>query len=142
MTTNTPNKENADEADDYYSNSTRLGVYEGWPVFVGVSQRPADARAPETFGVNLYVPNGDGENIDIARIDTAHAGCHMDRLYLPEQRPNRQEDYTVQYETPDGALQFFLEDEKWKRWVQLFKDNHGLPDETRVHQPSQKQSQQ
>jgi len=119
---------------DRYANATRLGTCRGWPVHIAVSQEPSAAPAPQEFGVNLFVPNAEGENIDIARIDTAHAGCHIDRFYLPENHDERTEDYSVQYETPQGAITHFLQNEEWKYYARRYEETHGLPDETRVYE--------
>ena len=119
---------------DRYSNATRLGTHRGRPVHLAVSQEPADAPVPQEFGVNLFVPNAEGEDVDIARIDTAHAGCHMDRFYLPESHGERREDYSVQYETPEGAITHFLQHEEWKYYTRRYDETHGLPEETRVYE--------
>lgn len=118
---------------DVYSDSNRIGVHEGWPVHIGVSQEPAEAEMPQAYGVNLFIPNEDGDNIDIARIDTAHAGCHMDRFYLPEGHPERTEDYSIQYSDPDEAYLHFVRDEEWRYYVKRYRENHRLPAETRVY---------
>jgi len=116
-----------------HSYSSRIGVYEGWPVHIAISQAPANAPVPDRFGVNLFVPDAEGENVDIARIDTAHAGCHIDRLYLPVDHPERTEDYTIQCDTPREAYEHFVEDGRWRYYVERYDQNHGLPPETRVY---------
>lgn len=117
-----------------YSNSSSLDVWDGWPIHIGVSQEPVDADAPEDFGVNLFVTNENGENIDIARIDTAHRGCHFDRFYLPEGHPDRKEDYTVQYEDPDEAFLHFVKNDRWVHYVEQYHENHGLPAAARIYE--------
>lgn len=119
---------------EVYSDSQRIGVYDGWPIHVAVSQEPASAVAPQEFAVNLFVPNENGENVDIARIDTDHRGCHMDRLYLPEGHDERREDYTVQYEDPDEAFGHFVREREWEYYTRRYDENHGLPEETKVYQ--------
>lgn len=116
-----------------HSRSLRVGKYRGWPVHLGVSQTPKDADVPDEFAVNLFVPNPDGENVDIARIDTAHAGCHIDRLYLPTDHPERREDYGIQYATPAAAVAHFIRDETWAYYARRYDEVHGLPEETRVY---------
>lgn len=119
--------------DEVYADSQSLGVFKGWPIHIAVSQEPADAPAPQNFGVNLFVPNENGENVDIARIDTAHEGCHIDRLYLPKDHPERQHDYTVQYETPDEAFGHFVQSREWEYMAKRHDENHGLPEEAQVY---------
>jgi hypothetical protein len=116
-----------------YSDSTRLKVWNGWPIHIAVSQEPASADIPDDFGVNLFVTNANGKNVDIARIDTDHSGCHFDRFYLPEGKPERTEDYTVQYEDPDEALLHFVKADRWEHYVKRYHENHGLPQEARVY---------
>lgn len=131
--TSTSSSDESDEEQRSYSNANRLGVWRGWPVHIAVSQEPADAQTPDDFGVNLFVTNEDGDNVDIARIDTAHHGCHFDRLYLPEGSAERRQDYSVQYEDPDEAYLHFIEDSRWEYYVKRYHENHGLPEETRVY---------
>lgn len=140
MTRDNPNRSDysadrtgSQEQSETYRNSFRVGVYEGWPVHIGVAQTPAEASVPQEFGVNLFIPNGDGENVNIARIDTDHAGCHMDRLYLPEDTDERRQDYTVQYQTPSEAIQHFLDNKDWRYYTERFQENHGLPKETKIY---------
>lgn len=112
---------------DILSETIPLGKHLGRRVFVGPSRDPEGAPVPDEFGANLYVPNEGGENVDIARIDTAHEGVHIDRLYLPEDHRNYQHDYSVDIFSPREALEYFLENDRWKRWIEKYDRNHGLP---------------
>jgi len=119
-------------------NSIELGTYLGYRVFIGISRDPENAAAPDDWGVNLYIPNPDGENTDIARVDTDHKGVHMDRFYLSEEHPDYQHDYSVQYTDPESALRFeFLQKEMWQHYVDRYREEHGLDNELRVSPNSQ-----
>jgi hypothetical protein len=104
-----------------------IGSHLGYRVFVGPHRRPDGAPLPDEFGLNLFIPNKDGENASIARIDTDHDGCHIDRLYLPEGHRRRRQDYSVDVFSPEGALRYFLEHDRWQEWVEKYDANHGLP---------------
>lgn len=115
-------------ASDHENQTTHaIGRYEGLTVYLSIRADPSlDARAPEEFAVNLSVSRADGSNIDVARIDTAHAGVHYDRLYLPEDDPLRR-DYgvdIVDYREPQRTLI-----ENWREHVEAYAKTHGLPDE-------------
>lgn len=105
-----------------------LGRQLGVPVQAAVSQHPPGAPAPDEFAVNVFVPDADGRNVDVVRIDTAHDGCHVDRLYLPEGDPRRREDYGMTLFSPREALRFLTETDRWRRFVERFAETHGLPD--------------
>jgi hypothetical protein len=107
--------------------SIALGTHLGYEVHIAISQDPQDAPVPQDYGVNLYVRNTDGENVDIARVDTAHAGCHIDRFYLPEGHNQRLEDYGVSFKNPESAVGYMTDNSRWKDWVERYQDNHGLP---------------
>lgn len=126
-------EESVDHPGTTNSHSFRVGVYDGWPVHIGVSQSPRSAPSPDHFAVNLFVVNPDGENVDIARIDTAHAGCHIDRFFLPRSHPERREDYSVQYATPTQAIAHSLRNDTWAYYAHRYHEAHGLPEKTRVY---------
>lgn len=102
-----------------------LGQYDDRTVLVAIRQRPPEARAPDEFAANVYVPCD--EDAHIFRVDTAHSGCHADRLYLPKNVPNRLEDYSVEFYSPEGVLSWLLEDDRWRTFVSKYDKNHGLP---------------
>lgn len=104
-----------------------IGTHNGYEVRVAAARSPPDAPYPDEFSVNLYVPRSDGENVDIARVDTAGDGCHIDRLYLPRGHRQRKHDYTFQTARPEGAIQYVLDNERWREWIERYETNHGLP---------------
>lgn len=101
-----------------------IGRYEGRTVHLSVRAGPSlEADAPEEFAVNVFVSRPDGANVDIARIDTSHDGVHYDRLYLPEDHPNRR-DYSVDIVDYREAQRVLLE--HWREHVEAYEENHGL----------------
>lgn len=102
-----------------------IGRHRGHTILVSIRQRPSEADAPDEFAANLYVPNDD--DVDLFRVDTAHSGCHADRLYLPKDHPNRREDYSVQFISPYEVFEWLLEDDRWRRFLEQYDTNHGLP---------------
>lgn len=105
-----------------------LGRHLDVSVQVAISRRPAAATVPDEFAVNVFVPNDDGKNVDVVRIDTAHAGCHVDRFYLPEGHPRRREDYSMTFFSPEEALRFLTERNRWRRFLERYAETHGLPE--------------
>lgn len=102
-----------------------LGRFRGRTVHLAVRASPSlEARAPEEFAVTVFIPNSDGSNIDIARIDTADAGVHFDRLYLPEAHPWRK-DYGITVHDYREAQRFLVEN--WRGFVAAYDEHHGLP---------------
>lgn len=67
------------------------------------------------------------QNVDIARIDTAHGGCHIDRLYLPENH-DRPHDDSVFAARPEGAVSYLPDENRWREWLDRYDANHGLPE--------------
>lgn len=130
MTDDTPGAADGtiDDAPSEPDRVVTLGFHLGVRVQAAVSQHPPDARVPEEFAVNVFVPNADGRNVDVVRIDTAHAGCHVDRLYLPADDPRRRRDYGVTLFSPRGALRFLVEDDRWRRFLERYAENHELPE--------------
>lgn len=115
-----------DESDVWFTQTVEIGRYEGRPVALGSSREPPGAPAPDDFGVNLFVPNERGGNVDVVRIDTAHDGCHVDRLYLSEGDRLRR-DYGLTLRSPEAVVDWLLEDERWRTFVELYDEHHGLP---------------
>lgn len=102
-----------------------LGRLRGRTVHLAVRASPSlEARAPEEFAVTVFVTNPDGSPIDIARIDTADAGVHFDRLYLPEAHPRRK-DYGVTVLDYREAQRVLVEN--WRGFVTAYDEHHGLP---------------
>lgn len=118
----------SNEGTDGGDHTTRpIGQYRGLTVHLAVRARPSlEARAPEEFAVNLYVVRSDGSTVDIARIDTADAGVHYDRLYLPDDHLLRK-DYSVDVVDYRKAQRILLRN--WREHVAEFDENHGLPDD-------------
>jgi len=114
-------------SDNIERGSFYLGTHRGIVVNIGWHRRPAEAPAPDEWGVNLYVPIPHGENMDIARVDTDHAGCHADHLYRD---PPKREDYSVFYTGPDEAIRkFFTKEEQWRDYLDKYVENYGRPDQ-------------
>lgn len=102
-----------------------IGRYKGRTVHLAVRAAPSlDAHAPEEFAVVLFLPRADGPNIDVPRIDTADAGTHYDRLYLPEDHPLRK-DYSIGIVDYRTAQRVILD--RWHRHIEAYEENHGLP---------------
>lgn len=121
----------SDEGEGGDESNTRItvGTHRGYEVHIAAWSNPEDAEAPEEFGVNLYIPNSTGENVDIARIDTEHSGCHIDRFYLPEDHGQYQHDYGLTVYSPEGGIRYFLEENRWREFVDRYDENHGLPNQ-------------
>lgn len=101
-----------------------LGQHLNRTAVVSIRQRPAAADAPDEFAANLSIPGHTA--IDVFRVDTAHSGCHADRLYLPENHPRRREDYSVQFTSPDEVLRWLLNGDRWRTFIEQYNENHGL----------------
>lgn len=114
------------DSDVWLSQTIQLGRHRGRTFSIGPSRTPEGARAPDEFGANVFTQTGDGENVDIVRVDTAHDGCHVDRLYLPEEHPDRR-DYSLTFFSPEGVFEWLTEDELWREFVDVYDENHGLP---------------
>lgn len=114
------------ETDALLSGTVTLGRDLGRPVHVGVHRKPPDAPAPDQFGVNVFVTGPDGEPVDVVRVDTFHAGCHVDRCYLPTDHP-RVRDYGPTFFSPEDAVAWLVEDERWRDFLGRYDANHGLP---------------
>lgn len=101
-----------------------LGRHRGRTVHLAVRAHPSlEASAPEVFAVTLFISRPDGSNIDIARIDTADAGVHFDRLYLPRGHPLRK-DYGIAVVDYRDAQRLLVEN--WRAYVEAFEENHGF----------------
>lgn len=102
-----------------------LGRFRGRTVHLAVRASPSlEALAPEEFAVTVFITNPEGSAIDIARIDTADAGVHLDRLYLPEAHPRRK-DYGVSVLDYREAERFLVQN--WWGFVEAYDEHHGLP---------------
>lgn len=103
-----------------------LGRHRGRTVHISVRADPSlAADAPEEFAVTLFVARSDGSSVEIARIDTADAGAHYDRLYLPDGHPLRK-DYGIEAVDYRDAQRTLLAN--WRELLEEFERNHGLPD--------------
>ena len=116
-----------DEAADRTTENPSLGTHLGYEVHIAVRRVPEGATYPDDFGVNMYIPRSDGDNIDIARVDTDHGACHIDRFYLPEGHDKRHHDFGFSTDRPEGAIRYFTENDNWREWVERYEENHGLP---------------
>ena len=116
-----------DDAEHRQTENPTLGTEMGYEVSLSIEREPSGAVYPDEFGVNLYIAQEGIDNIDIARVDTAHSGCHIDRFYLPTGHPQRQEDYGFQTESPEGAVKYITDNDRWRDWVRRYDENHGLP---------------
>ncbi|MEZ3115869.1 hypothetical protein RYH80_08055 [Halobaculum sp. MBLA0147] len=94
---------------------------------MAVRRDPQGEPNPDDFAVNLYVRPGSGENVDIARIDTAHGFTHVDRYYLPEGHDRRKHD-EIAIETPEQAVVYVTDGDRWQVWLERYVDNHGAPE--------------
>lgn len=116
--------------------SVPLGTHRDRRVFVAATRQPSDAPAPDEFSLNVYIPNETGENVDIVRIDTAHAGLHIDRLYFPESDRRRHQDYSIDgIYSPEDALAWLIDGERWRTFVDEYAETHGLPPRGRDDPP-------
>lgn len=124
----TPHRSSApvrSDGGDERQETITLGQHLGRTVLVSIRQRPSAANAPDEFAANLYIPAS--EDVDVFRVDTAHSGCHADRLYLPDDDPQRREDYSVQFFSPDEVFEWLLDGDRWRDFVEQYEANHGLP---------------
>lgn len=110
----------------WLTETVQLGRHRGRRVLLGTTRRPDGAPAPDEFGVNCFVPSEHGANVDVVRVDTAHAGCHVDRLYLPADRAERR-DYGLTFHSPEDVFEWLTADDRWREFVDRFDRNHGLP---------------
>jgi hypothetical protein len=102
-----------------------LGTYCGRRVLISIRQIPAEGESPEEFAANLYIPAD--KDVSIFRVDTAHSGCHADRLYLPKKHPQRREDYSVEFYHPKEVVEELSHNSWWRDLVEQYESNHGLP---------------
>lgn len=126
------NSEDGSNNDPPYG-TTSIGQYGGHRVFLSVSGNPDGAPAPEHFGVDIWIPDADGSQVHIVRIDTyAAVDIHIDRLYLPEGEPNRKHDPDIDSDAAirsvDEAVDWLLEDDRWWVFISRYADVHGLPE--------------
>jgi hypothetical protein len=123
---NESNETLLDEAEDRATENPSLGIVDGYEVHIAIRRDPEGAQIPDEFAVNLYIPQGPGDNIDIARVDTSRGTSHIDRLYLPEGDPQRKHDEGLHTLKPEGAVKYITEKGRWRDWVRRFDENHGL----------------
>lgn len=127
MTNNDDPKNTIGRAEDRQTENPVVGVESGYEVSLAIRRDPPGSKYPDDFAVNLYIAQSNGENIDIARVDTSRIGCHIDRPYLPDGDPNQQHDKRFLTDRPEGAVAYMIEDDRWRDWVQKYDQNHGLP---------------
>jgi hypothetical protein len=127
MVENENDKQLIDEAENRQTTNPTVGTEMGYEVSLAIRREPPGARYPDDFGVNLYIAREGSDNIDIARVDTSHGGCHIDRLYLPEEHDQRHQDTGFQTKSPEGAVKYITDDDRWRSWVRRYDENHGLP---------------
>lgn len=124
----TNNKEKTiDEAENRQTENPTVGIEMGYEVSLAIRRVPAGALHPDDFAVNLYIAREKDENDSIARVDTSHGECHIDRLYLPNGHKLRKHDKGFQTDNPEGAVKYMTEEDRWREWVQRYEQNHGLP---------------
>jgi hypothetical protein len=70
-----------------YEDRQRLGPYREKVYYLYLRAEPG-LNDPEEFAVVLFRDTADGENVQIARIDTEHGYTHFDRLYRRDQAKN------------------------------------------------------
>jgi len=94
-----------------------LGRYEDRPYFVSVSVSP-DVNSVEEFSVAVHYndPNTEQE-VQIARIDTAHQTVHFDRLYRRDQPKDTDVEFSV------WEAEQHLED-NWRQFARTYAENH------------------
>ncbi|MFB6244227.1 MAG: hypothetical protein ABEH80_09010 [Halobaculum sp.] len=127
MTSETSVHDIVESGSNRSTSNPSLGTHRGYEVHIAVSRKPPDASVPDEFGVNCYIPREDGDNIDIARVDTDHGGVHIDRFYLPEGHEKRRHDFDFSTDRPAGAIKYFTDNQRWRDWVERYDENHGLP---------------
>ncbi|GAA0539116.1 hypothetical protein ABNG02_14405 [Halorubrum ejinorense] len=127
MTENENDKKLIDEAEHRQTENPTVGTEMGYEVSLAIRRVPSGALYPDDFGVNLYIAQEGSDNIDIARVDTSHGDCHIDRLYLPQKHEQRKHDKGFQTDNPEGAVKYMTEEDRWRDWVRRYDKNHGLP---------------
>lgn len=127
MVKNENNEHLIHEAENRQTVNPTVGTEMGYEVSLAIRRVPAGALYPDDFGVNLYIAREGSDNIDIARVDTSHDGCHIDRLYLPDGHEQRHQDKGFQTQNPEGAVKYITEEDRWRDWVRRYDENHGLP---------------
>lgn len=110
----------------WLTETVQLGRHRDRRVLLGTTRRPEDAPAPDEFGVDCFVPTVHGQNVDVVGVDTAHAGCHVDRLYPPVDHPERR-DYGLTFHSPEAVSEWLTTAERWREFIDRFDRNHGLP---------------
>lgn len=117
----------AGRAENRDTENPTLGTHLGYEVHISVRREPKGEAYPDDFAVNMYIPQADRNNIDIARVDTSRRPCHIDRMYLPRSHEKHKHDKGFQTSRPEGAVKYFTEDDRWRDWVERYEENHGLP---------------
>jgi len=97
---------------------TRLvGHFQGRPYFITVSVSPS-FNDIEEFAVSLHYNNPRREDdVQVARIDTAHGGVHFDRLY----RRDQPKDETVEFSVWEAEARI---EAQWRRYADHYAENH------------------
>ncbi|MDF9744754.1 hypothetical protein NDI89_04060 [Natrinema sp. S1CR25-10] len=72
----------------------------------------------EAFAVTVYYSLSTRENVEIARVDTAHGFTHFDRLY---RRDQPKEPVEWDWQKAEEELR-----ENWRRYAKSYDDAYGL----------------
>ena len=95
-------------------NSFALKSYRGREYYLFHYDKPE----PGEFCVNVYYEDPDTEeNVEIARVDTAHNSVHFDQLHRRDQ-PVKEVDWTY-----GEAIERLTEN--WRKYAETYEKNHG-----------------
>lgn len=95
----------------------KLGSFRGYESSLHVSASPSLENAEE-FTVTVYYSLSSSDNVEIARIDTAHGYTHFDRLY----RRDRLKD-PVSWDWDEAEVHLRS---NWRRYAERYDDVYGL----------------
>ena len=94
-----------------------LGTYRSRRYFLGRRAEPNE-QAPEEFAVVVYYRDAETkENVEVARVDTAHGYTHFDRLYRRDEKKDPV-DWTY-WEAVEELI------ENWRRYAEQYDETHG-----------------
>lgn len=94
-----------------------LGTFSGHRYILRGHAEPTDEQ-PDEFSVTVYYRNASTEeNVEVARIDTAHGYVHFDRLYRRDQ-PKEKVDWGY-WEAVTELM------ENWRTYARNYDNAHG-----------------
>ena len=99
-----------------YEDRQRLGPYRDEVYYLYLRAEPG-LNDPEEFAAVVFRDTADGENVQIARIDTEHGYTHFDKLYRRDQ-PKEKVEWGY-WEAVEKLM------ENWRTYAENYEQAHG-----------------